>query len=453
MPLRHADGLAHAPPFGAPQRPSLAHTPDAHCAARVHGVPLFPAAAHAPLLQKLPALQSASSVHPLPHFPDAHAPLRHGIADVHVVPSGSPHLPSTLHSFDRHSVARVHGAPFASVATHAPLAQYAPTPHCESCTHVAAHAPLTHASLRHAEPLVHDVPFGSPHRPSLKHTPLRQSPFFEHGVPLIAPHVSSAATQIPLRQTDALVHAPPFGAPHFPSDAHTPLRHTSDDAHPLPFESPHFPSPLHTPLRHAAAAVHARSFGVPHRLSLVSQTPLTHTRAPLPLDAVVHVPLSGAFDGMGSPFGTFASHTPAPMAPVGSSHHLPGQSASSVHSAPHAPLVTLQMPPWCAAPVHCALVVHLPHEPSPAQYGLPDVGHALAPVPPLSTVHEAHAFVAALHTGVVPLHAPLFVAVHATHWFVCVLHAGVAPPQFASPVHGSHRPAFAPLPTHAPVRH
>jgi hypothetical protein len=56
--------------------------------------------------------------------------------------------------------------------------------------------------------------------------------------------------------------------------------------------------------------------------------------------------------------------------------------------------------------------------------------------------HGAQVFVAALHTGFVPLHAPAFVAVHCTHVPVVVLHAGVAPKraQSASPVHPPHAP-------------
>jgi hypothetical protein len=320
--------------------------------------------AHAPPLQKAPCAQSPSAAQSVPQTPLSHAPARHVVGAVHAVPFGLPQLPSALHTFEMHCVARVHAAPFARSATHAPASQDSPDAHCASVVHAAAHAPFTQAPLRHARPAVHVWPFGAPHRLSLKHTPPRHSAAAAQGAPLSAPHVASAATQIDERHAEAPVQLSPLRSPHLSSASHTALRHVVAAVHAVPFGLPHAPSALHTPLRHTAAVLHDRAFGSPHRLSPVSQTPLAHTRAPALL---VHTPPSGALAGMPCPLAIFAAHVPAPLAAVGLSHHLPGQSASTVHCGPHAPDPGLQIAPACVAPAHCGFEVHTPHEPSPAQ--------------------------------------------------------------------------------------
>jgi hypothetical protein len=79
-----------------------------------------------------------------------------------------------------------------------------------------------------------------------------------------------------------------------------------------------------TPLRQAGLPA---SFGgklpfpMPHLSSAGSQTPLRHTRVPLP---TVHFPPIGAPAGNGEPFGSFGSQAPAP------SHHLRGPQSASV---------------------------------------------------------------------------------------------------------------------------
>lgn len=111
----------------------------------------------------------------------------------------------------------------------------------------------------------------------------------------------------------------------------------------------------------------------------------------------------------------FAAHVPAPLAAVGLSHHLPGQSTSVVHCDPHAPEPGLHTVPACEAPVHWPFDVQRPHEPSPAQKGLALVGQGLAPVTPLSTVHPTQTCVVVLQMGLVPVHAAVLVLVQATH--------------------------------------
>ena len=208
------------------------------------------------------------------------------------------------------------------------------------------------------------------------------------------------------------------------------------------------PSLLHTDERHTVADAHARLFGSPHRLSPVSHAPLMQTRVPT---AAVHVPLIGALLGTACPFGIFAAHVPRPTPPVALSHHCEDeQSASTVQSEPHAPVVMLQIKPaW--APTQSRLVRHFPHEPAAAQYGLFAVGHGAVVDVPLSPLHAAHVLVT--HAGVVPVHAVPFVAVQGTHWFVVVLHAGVVPEQVVSLVHASHLPALGPVVAQTPPVH
>ena len=205
---------------------------------------------------------------------------------------------------------------------------------------------------------------------------------------------------------------------------------------------------MQTPERHVAAVVHARLFGSPHKLSPVSHAPLTQTRVPT---AAVHVLAIGAPEGTGCPFGIFGAHVPAAGNPVALLHHsCAEQSASTVQSAPHAPVVVLQIGPACA-PTQSRFAVHLVHAPPAAQYGLvADVQAAVVPLP-LSPLHGAHAF--ATHVGVDPVHAVPLVAVQVTHWFVVVLQAGVAPVHVVSATHGSHFPLFAPFVTQTPLLH
>jgi hypothetical protein len=73
-------------------------------------------------------------------------------------------------------------------------------------------------------------------------------------------------------------------------------------------------------------------------LSAVSHTPLMQTRAPF---AGVQVPPIGAAGGSGSPFALLGVHTPAWHQSAG------GQSASTAHVVPQAPVVVSQMVPAC----------------------------------------------------------------------------------------------------------
>jgi len=93
-------------------------------------------------------------------------------------------------------------------------------------------------------------------------------------------------------------------------------------------------------------------------LSAVSQTPLMHTRAPV---AIVQVPLIGAAAGTGCPLAVFGVHTPAAV-----HQSAMGQSASTMHVAPQAPVVAPQMVPACPV-AQSAFVAHLPHVPAVAQ--------------------------------------------------------------------------------------
>lgn len=100
------------------------------------------------------------------------------------------------------------------------------------------------------------------------------------------------------------------------------------------------------------------------------------------------------------------------------------------------------------------MVVHFEQAPPAAQYGLAEVGHASAPLVPLSPLQATQLFVATLHAGVLPVHAVSVVAVQATHWFVVVLHAGVPPLHVELVMQGSHLLLFAPeLVTQTPELH
>lgn len=124
-----------------------------------------------------------------------------------------------------------------------------------------------------------------------------------------------------------------------------------------------------------------------------------------------------------------------------------------MQALPHAPVVVLHTLPACDPTVQSRFTVHLAQFPRMPQYGLVDVGHACVALVPLSPLQPTQPFEVVLHTGVIPVHCPGFVAVHATHWFVVVLHAGVSPLQLPSLVQGSHLPAFAPVVTHTPLVH
>jgi hypothetical protein len=85
------------------------------------------------------------------------------------------------------------------------------------------------------------------------------------------------------------------------------------------------------------------------------------------------------------------------------------------------------------------------------QYGAP-LPQGWADALPKLPLHAAHALEAVSQIGVVPPHAAVFPDKHCTHWFDAE-HTGVAARQSVSAPHASHLPAFAPLPTHTPLRH
>lgn len=158
-----------------------------------------------------------------------------------------------------------------------------------------------------------------------------------------------------------------------PSDAH---------ASHLPLFAPPV---MQTPLRHCALDAHVPSpLAKPHLLSAASHAPLAQTAAPA---AGVHVPFSaGEWPtalGMLVPFASCGTHAPA-------LHQLPApQSESRRHVALHAPVVV-------------------------SQNGAPLL-QGKVPALPLFPLHPVHVLVAALQSGVAPVHAPAVVDVHCTH--------------------------------------
>jgi hypothetical protein len=82
----------------------------------------------------------------------------------------------------------------------------------------------------------------------------------------------------------------------------------------------------------------------------------------------------GATGESGSPFLALGTHEPAAQ------NSVARQSASTAHTAPHEPVVRLQMGP--ARPAQSAFEVHLPHAPEAPQNGSVEEGQALGPAEP-----------------------------------------------------------------------
>lgn len=185
---------------------------------------------------------------------------------------------------------------------------------------------------------------------------------------------------MPERHTDASVHASPLGKPHFASRwKQTPLRHTAS----------------------FVGGPHGSAFGRPQRSSGSKHEAERHARAPF---CGEHSPEMGATGERGSPFFALGVHEPAAQ------NSVVRQSASTVHTAPHEPVVRLQMGP--ARPTQSAFDEHFPHAPVAPQNGSVDVGQALGPAEPKSLVHPSQTF-DVVHTGRAPVHS--WDVAHSTH--------------------------------------
>ena len=114
--------------------------------------------------------------------------------------------------------------------------------------------------------------------------------------------------------------------------------------------------PLQMPLRQLASLPEqASKRGKPQRLSAAEQTPDKHTRWATTDE---QSPLAGAADGIAWSLPTFGEQTPASV-------HQPllPQSASRVHSRPHAPVCALQVAPF-GLPRQSLLDVQTLHDPA-----------------------------------------------------------------------------------------
>src|SRR5689334_13469314 len=147
-----------------------------------------------------------------------------------------------------------------------------------------------------------------------------------------------------------------------------PLRHSGAFAQAAPLGAPQRSSAMvHRPVWQIASmggGPHILPLVRPQVLLLGSQVAARQTRVPL---AIVHMPLIGATDGSGWPLAVLGVQVPLLH------HWVEAQSASVEQVLLHAPVLVLQMgpPAW---PRQSPLVTHLPHEPSPAQYGLAGLG-------------------------------------------------------------------------------
>lgn len=259
-----------------------------------------------------------------------------------------------------------------------------------------------------------------------------------------AAHAPAEVQKSPLGQSLSVAHATQsMAAPHLSP------RHSPGIVHgPSPLAKPQLPSKSHAFERQVAAfAAHGPSpLAKPHALSFVSHAPEAHTRAPT---AVEHVVTSAGLVGSAAPFGSFGTHDPVP--PIAALHHVNAlQSASARQAVPQAPVATSQIDPP-AWPAQSALAAHLAQTPSllpvRLQYGVA-LGQAWLADPPWSPLQATQVSLCVLQSGVLPVHAVVFVAVHWTQAPEAGSHAGVAPWHDVSARHAWHLPAFAPVIAH-----
>jgi hypothetical protein len=145
-------------------------------------------------------------------------------------------------------------------------------------------------------------------------------------------------------------------------------------------------------------AVHGPPFAYPQVLLAASHTPLRQRF----MELGEHPP------GTGWPFTTFGVQVPL-------LHQVAiGQSPSTPHVRPQAPVVELQIVPVC--PMQSVAMVHLPQLPTPVQYGFV-LPHAYVAPDPLSPVHPVHVSLVpdVLQNGVLPVHAAVLVPEHTPH--------------------------------------
>jgi hypothetical protein len=187
-------------------------------------------------------------------------------------------------------------------------------------------------------------------------------------------------------------------SPHVPEGAQIPERHTDASVHASPLGKPHFASRWkQTPLAaHGVVRGRTARLGVRETAAIVGLVTRGGEARPRPV-------LRGALarDGRDRREGVAVLRLGRARA-RGAKTRSCGSRVSTVHTAPHEPVVRLQMGP--ARPTQSAFDEHFPHAPVAPQNGSVDVGQALGPAEPKSLVHPSQTF-DVVHTGRTPAHS------------------------------------------------